>query len=302
MKDGDALALLPAIAASRRKFSELVVDVRPELHRYASRMTGSVFDGEDVVQDALAKAYYALGEMDEPPSFKPWLFRIVHNAAMDVLRRYDRKNVELFAEVPERVSDEEPRVDPELLEAALSVFVELPPVQRSALILKDVLGHSLEEVATTLETTVGAVKAALSRARENVLLSPGEKARAPRPASAEEQINLDRYVALFNDRNWDGLRALVGSEAQLDLVSRLKKSAADAHYYDHYAAVADAEGLRAERGFVDGTPAIAIFRPASSPIPAYYVLLGWKDDRVALIRDFRYVPYIVNGSRFTNEA
>ena len=50
-------ALLPAMAEARERFMDLVAELRPELHRYCARMTGSVFDGEDVIQDTLAKAY-----------------------------------------------------------------------------------------------------------------------------------------------------------------------------------------------------------------------------------------------------
>src|SRR5580693_5501876 len=181
--DDQARALLPAMMEARDQFMELVDEIRPELHRYSARMTGSIFDGEDVVQETLAKAYYALGQMVQPPNLIPWLFRIAHNTAMDFLKRYERRNVEPVADVPDRAEPDESGVDPELVEAALTVFTELPPVQRSAAILKDVLGHSLEETADTMGTTVGAVKAALSRARANI-------ARTPRAASAQPTQDL----------------------------------------------------------------------------------------------------------------
>jgi len=73
------------MAEARARFMELVAEVRPELHRYCARMTGNVFDGEDIVQDTLAKAYFALSEMGEPPPLRGWLFRIAHNTAMDFL-------------------------------------------------------------------------------------------------------------------------------------------------------------------------------------------------------------------------
>ena len=79
--------LLPALAEARARFMELVAEVRPELHRYCARMAGNVFDGEDLVQDTLAKAYFALSEMGQPPPLRPWLFRIAHNTTMDFLRR-----------------------------------------------------------------------------------------------------------------------------------------------------------------------------------------------------------------------
>lgn len=295
----ETLALLPAMAEARDRFMELVDELRPELHRYCARMTGSVFDGEDVVQDTLAKAYYALGQMREPPNLKPWLFRIAHNSAMDFLRRYERRNVDVVPDVPDRTELEEAGVDPELVEAALTVFVELPPVQRGAIILKDVLGHSLEEVAVTMETSVGAVKSALFRARANVArTSPSAISQRARSASAQERANLRRYVDLFNDRNWVGLRALLGEESRLDQVSLVQRRVADAGYFDRYAEILKTEDIRAEAGFVDGVPAIAMFRPSSSSVPAYFALLEWTGGRISLIRDFRYVTYIASDALF----
>lgn len=292
--------LLPSMMEARDRFMELVDEIRPELHRYCARMTGSVFDGEDIVQDTLAKAYYALGQMMEPPNLKPWLFRIAHNAAMDFLKRSERKNVEPVADVPEQIEPEVSSVDPELIEAALSVFIELPPIQRSALILKDVLGQSLEDTAATMGTTVGAVKAALSRARLNVNRgSLSAFAHSAQEPSAEERATLQRYVDLFNDRNWDGLRAQLAEEARLDIVSRIQQRAATAGYYDRYAEITETEDIRAEAGVVDGKAAIAMFRPGSSTVPAYFLVLESAEGRISLIRDFRYVKYIAADARFS---
>jgi RNA polymerase sigma-70 factor (ECF subfamily) len=216
---------------------------------------------------------------------------------MDFHRRYEQKHVDSVAEVPEPAEPEDAGVDPALVEAALSVFVELPPLQRSALILKDVLGHSLEEVGATLGVSVGAVKSALTRARAN-LAPRSSQASGPR-SSPEDRRNLQRYVDLFNAQNWDGLRALLAEESRLDLVSRLERRAAEARYYDQYATILRSEQLRAEPGLVDGEPAIAIFSSAGSARPAYFVLLEWQAGRITRIRDFRYVPYIANDARFT---
>jgi RNA polymerase sigma-70 factor (ECF subfamily) len=282
---------------ARDRFMELIDTIRPELHRYCARMTGSVFDGEDVVQETLAKAYYALGQMNEAPNLRPWLFRIAHNTAMDFLKRAERRNVDLVPDVPDQIEGEEAAVDPELVETALAVFVELPPQQRSAIILKDVLGHSLDDVATTMGTSVGAVKAALSRARGNIGKASGNGV-VTHVQSAEKQEMLQRYVDLFNDRNWDALRALLGEESRLDIVSRIQQRAIPAGYYDRYADIVRTEDLRAEAGVADGIPAIAVFRPASSTVPSYFILIESSGEHVSLIRDFRYVDYIARDARF----
>jgi RNA polymerase sigma-70 factor (ECF subfamily) len=271
-------------------------------------MTGSVFDGEDVVQDTLVKAYRALKTTHEPPPLRPWLFRIAHNTAIDFLRRYERKNVELVGNVPDVVDADERVVDPEMVEASLTIFVDLPPVQRSALVLKDVLGHSLAETAEAMDTTVSAVKAALFRARTNVALARSDATGAERGhggtrrsrTSDADDASFRRYVELFNQRDWDGLRSMLSEEARLDLVSRTQEhGSAVRRYYSRYAEITDTEELRAEYGSVDGVAAIAVFRPASSLVPSYFIQLEWLGQRLAVIRDFRYVPYITDGARFT---
>jgi RNA polymerase sigma-70 factor (ECF subfamily) len=104
-------------------------------------------------------------------------------------------------------------------------------------------------------------------------------------------------VELFNDRDWDALRELVGEEARLDQVALVQRRIADARHLDRYAEIIKGEDIRAEAGWVDGVPAVAMYRPASSAVPAYVVLLEWTGGRLTLIREFRYVPYIAGDAR-----
>src|SRR5256885_11156642 len=76
-------------------FDRLAAELRPKLHRYCARMTGSVIDGEDVVQEALLKAIDAIRDMDSIAHPKAWLFRIAHNAAVDFLRRRSRRATQI---------------------------------------------------------------------------------------------------------------------------------------------------------------------------------------------------------------
>jgi RNA polymerase sigma-70 factor (ECF subfamily) len=295
--------VLTSTAEARARFLSLVAQLRPDLHRYCARMTGSVFDGEDVVQETLAKAWYALAEMESAPELRPWLFRIAHNTAMDFLRRYEHRNVEATADV-EVIADmrearepDERGPDGERVEAALKVFAALPPVQRSALALKDVIGLSLDEAAATMGVSVAAVKGALVRARANIATA---KTADTTEAGSVDLERLRRYAGLFNARDWDGLRALFGGETRLDVVSRYqRRGSSAAQYWSAYPDIAQAEDLRAEPGWVDGVPAIAMFRPAASSRPAYFVLINWRQERISEVRDFRYVPYIADEARFT---
>src|SRR3954463_3134989 len=85
-----------------KAFLETISTLRPSLHRYCARMTGSVMDGEDVVQDALFEAYRKLDQFDESRPLKPWLFRICHNRCIDFLRRKGvREKAEEAAAQPE---------------------------------------------------------------------------------------------------------------------------------------------------------------------------------------------------------
>ena len=273
----------PALAEARDQFLAMVAGVRPELHRYCARLTGSVIDGEDIVQDTLARAFYALSLSVEVPPLRPWLFRIAHNAALDFLKSHGHALTEPRAEL-EDVAGFDDRPDPAVVRAALARFVALPVTQRSAVILKDVLGHSLEETAETMGTTVMAVKAALVRGRKALLEGPGE----PAVAASTTRADLDRYASLFNARDWDGVRALVSDDCRLDLVSRSHRRGKQVGMY-----FARYEGqdvtLRVVR--LDGRLALAAHL-RGDPSPAYFILLEASAGRVTLIRDFRYVPYI----------
>jgi RNA polymerase sigma-70 factor, ECF subfamily len=128
----------------RDRFERLVGELRPKLHRYCARMTGSVVDGEDIVQDAVIKAFTALpnvGVVDNPEG---WLFRIAHNTALDFLRRRERSPMMQHDEALDMIAaPDSPDQHHETATMSLRIFMRLPALQRSAVVLKDVLGHSL---------------------------------------------------------------------------------------------------------------------------------------------------------------
>jgi RNA polymerase sigma factor (sigma-70 family) len=293
--------LVAEVHEARRRFLELVAAVRPELHRYCARMLGSLADGEDIVQDTLARAYYALAELDEIPALRPWLFQIAHNRAIDQLRRYDRQMREPL-DVVDAAADPGPDAEDalagqEAVRAAVSRFLELAPAQRSAVILKDVLGHSLEEISALLGLTVAAVKSALHRGRVRLraleAAAPGEASPAPRQPS-EAAL---RYAHLFNARDWDAVRAMLAEDVKLDLVSVSRRTGRGdvGVYVSRYASVDD---WRLVPAWLDGREVLAVFHGARDPLPGYFIELTCEGGMVTSIRDFRHVHYIAVDARF----
>lgn len=274
-----------SLAEAREQFLALVEDIRPELHRYCARLTGSVIEGEDIVQETLARAFYGLSQAPELPPLRPWLFRIAHNAALDFLKSHGTKLTEARPDFDDLASyDDKP--DPAVVRAALARFLSLPPTQRSAVILKDVLGHSLEETAETMGTTVMAVKAALVRGRGNLAEREHDEVRIEAAARAA----LDRYTRLFNARDWDGVRALVGDDCRLDLVSKSQRRGKQVGiYFGNY----EKQNVELRVVRLEGRLVCAAHL-AGAAKPAYFILLDFEDGRVTSIRDFRYVPYIVD--------
>jgi len=98
----------PGAPAKHAELLALATELRPELHRYSARLMGSVIEGEDVVQDTFARAFAALDELKEAPPLRPWLFRIAHNRAMDLLRGRAIRAAEPIDEVPEIVDPDSP--------------------------------------------------------------------------------------------------------------------------------------------------------------------------------------------------
>src|SRR5258706_2187559 len=297
--------LASQLVESRRQFLALVADLRPELHRYCARMTGSIADGEDIVQETLARAYYALPEYPVVPELRPWLFRIAHNRALDHLRRYEhRMGQSLDTAAPDVAIDADADhlvVNPEdalarehALRAAVSRFIELAPAQRSCVILKDVLGHSLDEIAALLELSVPAVKAALHRGRARLRDELANVAEiAARPASPV----VARYAALFNARDWDGVRAMLADDVRLDLVQRSQRAGRRdvSVYFTNYDHVSD---WRLRPAWLEGREVLAVYRNPGDVRPGYFIELTLSDERIAVIRDFRYVPYVAQEAVF----
>jgi RNA polymerase sigma-70 factor (ECF subfamily) len=279
----------------------LLIVLRPRLHRYCSRMLGSVIDGEDVLQDALIKAVEAFPFAGEIKNPEGWLFRIAHNVALDFLRRRHRQDVLRSAEEVDMMADElDDIARREIAATSLRTFMRLPMAQRSSVILRDVLGYSLAEVCEIMDCSLVAAKATLHRGRTRLRELAQESDDAPRPKLTDaDRARLSAFVTHFNARDFDAIRAMIADDIKLDLVSRtrLNGKVEVSRYFGNYAKASD---WHLVPGLVEGRPAILVFDPTvpAAARPKYFVLLDWQADRVASIRDFRHAPYVIDGAEY----
>ena len=289
-------------ALSAERFRELLEIHRPELHRYCARMTGSVADGEDVVQEVLVRAHAQMAELRHASEVGPWLFRVAHNRAIDHARAYGHRMSEPLEAIEGRPEERDPGMAAderlareEILHGAIRRFIELPPVQRSCVILKDVLDHSLEEIAALLELTVAAVQSALHRGRARLQRLMCDDRHAPLPARSV-QPELARYAELFGAHDWDGIRAILAQDVRLDVVSRVQRTGSRevGGYFTNYDKLA---AFRVAPGWLDGNAVLLVF-DVDEAMPSTFIDVRFAADRVVSIRDFRHVPYITRDAAF----
>ena len=177
------------VRTSWHGFLEAYEPLRPDLYRYCRHLTHRPWDAEDLAQDALARAFVTLGQMGaSPPNPRAWLFRVASNLWIDRLRR-ERREEPLGASVADAGTRDDPR---SAREAAGTLFGQLSPQERAAVVLKDVFDFSLDEAAEALSTSVGAIKTALHRARGKLVEPPLEAPSPPAPAV------LDAFCSAFN--------------------------------------------------------------------------------------------------------
>jgi RNA polymerase sigma-70 factor (ECF subfamily) len=268
------------------------------LHAYCRRLTGDLWDAEDLVQDTLLRAFGTLGRIHDPVrSPRAYLLRTATNLWIDGLRRRARERTVLEESRSDTAEERAPSGE---LRDAGRRLLGLAPRERAAVLLKDVFDLDLEESAEVLETTIGAVKAALHRGRERLREpEPSEASRRPVPSVSL----VDRFVELFNAGDKSGLLALVLDNAVVENVGigmewgreghRSPKSWFDGALGGHpeWPEWIQFESQRTERALLQGEPVVLHFhtRRGREWLDGV-VRLEEEDGRVARMRSYAFCP------------
>jgi RNA polymerase sigma-70 factor (ECF subfamily) len=292
--------------AVRPVFDKLLGELRPKLHRYCARMCGSAVDGEDIAQESILSAIGAWDTSGPISNPEAWLFRIAHNASLDFLRRRSRQLAIGSDEALEMIASPlNLQQDRDAAAASIRTFIRLPAQQRSAVVLKDVLGHSLEEICIIVGGSLASAKSALQRGRARLkeIAANPEEIEIP-VLDPAERARLMRYVACFNDHDFDSVRAMLAEDVELDLVNKFRaKGRENVGEYLHRYSLAEQWAYAA--GLIDGRPAMFVFdRHDSLDWPAYFVAIDFEDSGVTSIKDFLCARYALDGAdvRLWNET
>ena len=239
--------LMRAARGDEGAFQALTDPHRRELHVHCYRILGSMQDAEDAVQETLLRAWRGLARFEERASLRAWLYRIATNCCLDALRDAGRRPPAAVTPpfeppAPTRLRDPtwlEPYPDAllqgvvdtapgpearyetrETVELAfIAALQQLPPRQRTALVLRDVLGFHTAEVADILESSEDSVKSALKRARATFEehLPDADREQAPLPQSPRERELVQRFADAFEADDVDSLVSLLTGDAWLTM-------------------------------------------------------------------------------------
>jgi len=231
------------------QYVDFVAPFRPDLHRYCRRLTGNVWDGEDLVQDTLSKVFTILGKRHaQVLNPRAYLIRTATNLWIDKTRRQQKEAAILAAEASGREQNASAARSAgeravEVHDAAKELMQRLTPQERAAVLMKDVFDQSIEETASILKTSVAAVKAALHRGRNRLRESDcGTERGGPVPPRAI----VDRLVAAFNARDLPAIHAIVSENVDVELVGGAVAHGRDENQLFFFFALNDHEQTGAE--------------------------------------------------------
>jgi RNA polymerase sigma-70 factor (ECF subfamily) len=237
--DGEQL-VTAAQQGDETAFRELVETYRRELHAHCYRMTASLEDADDMVQEVLLRAWRGLPDFEGRSSIRTWLYRIATNVCLTEVDRRARRMLPVDRQQPIGDTIDEPMwISPypdeafgigdgpaspegryeqrESVELAfIAVLQHLPANQRAALILRDVLGFKAREVADALETTTAAVNSALQHARKTVQARiPGQSQQTTLRTVGDERLRaiVADYTAALEAGDVDAIVSMLAEDA-----------------------------------------------------------------------------------------
>jgi RNA polymerase sigma-70 factor (ECF subfamily) len=270
-------------------YLDTIEPARPRLHSYCLKLTGSIFDAEDLLQETLLKGFGSIGRAELPsetfPDARAYLCRIATNAWIDEQRR--RGRAEKAVRMME--NNEGPREQPPITSAASAVLFErTSPQERAAVVLKDVFDFSLEEIASLLSTSVGAVKSALHRGRERLSDKVEHAPARLKPASVEL---IDRFIAAFRSRDLTAVTALLLESVTYEVQGVGTEHGRKGHWITINIGNQEIEGVRSERHVLDGELVIAgIYRSSAEEYLASLVRLEESEGKVARVINYFFCP------------
>jgi RNA polymerase sigma-70 factor, ECF subfamily len=233
-------------AADAEEFEAAASRYRRELFAHCYRMTGSVQEAEDIVQDTYLRAWRAFGRFEGRSSVKTWLYRIATNACLTALQQRSRRalpsglgapspdplapplpeppGVRWLEPVPDRLVIDKAGDPADIVTARQSVrlalvaaFQILPPRQRAALLLCDVLSLTPAGAAEVLGVSVAALKSLLQRARVRLAKAPLSDQDLAEPSGTDARRVLDRYMAAFTQSDMAALERLLADDAAIEI-------------------------------------------------------------------------------------
>jgi RNA polymerase sigma-70 factor, ECF subfamily len=300
--------LTAATSGDEQAFVQLTAPLRRRLHAHCYRMLGSVHDADDALQETMLRAWRGIGRFEPRAELSSWLYRIATNVCLRMIEQRARRDftavdaylqpypdVLLESETPEGAVERR-----ETIGLAFVAAVQLlPPRQRAALVLRDVLGWSAREVAELLGISVAAANSALQRARERLERErrEGTLARTHQPENeGVERALMGRFVDAWEAVDLDGLTALLAEDALMTMPPEPMRVVGPGAIGEFFASVpmdGRLELIRLRPTRANGQPALAAYvqEAPGGPFRAYgLMVLAVEGDRIAGITGFAGYP------------
>ena len=197
-----------------RKYLDALAPLRSDLYRYCCRLTGNAWDGEDLVQDTLMRVFSLLGKIDaQLDNPRSYLIRTATNLWIDRVRRSAREKEILALSSDDNDSGHDASMHAQAGDAARDLLQRLHPQERAAVVMADVFDYSLEETASMLKTTIGAVKSALHRGRGRI----DSKAPAAGFAAPSRQL-VEAFMQALAEKDLATLEKICAKDLSVELV------------------------------------------------------------------------------------